>query len=198
MTTLALALVLAAAPQPDALDRLASALRAAKAWQADFVQLYTPEGFEEGTTDNGRLTAVPPGSLRFDYTSGSPRVFASDGGIGRLVDPEAGTCDAVRLDAGTWGRLPLASVLDPAMARRLFKVQGSGADLTLLPREPTPELAEVTVTLNDTALPATVTVRDASGNRNRFTFTGWHPVGVPSRAFFDPALPGQKPCLPER
>ncbi len=198
MTALLLALALAADPAPDGLDRLASALRAARAWQADFVQIYTPEGFEEGTTDRGRLTLAPPASLRFDYTSGSPRVFAADDGIGRLVDPSAGSCDAVRLDAGTWGRLPLAAVLDPALTRRVFTVEGSGAAVRLVPREPSPELAEVTVTLDKAKLPRTVTVRDASGNRNQFTFSGWRPVPVPGPAFFQPALPGSRPCLPEQ
>jgi outer membrane lipoprotein-sorting protein len=197
MTALLLALALAADP-PDGLDRLAAALRAARAWQADFVQLYTPEGFEDGTTDRGRLTVAPPTSLRFDYTSGSPRVFAADGGIGRLVDQAAGTCDAVRLDGGTWGRLPLAAVLDPGATRRAFVVEGSGATLRLVPREPSPELAEVTVTLDQGNLPHTVTVRDASGNRNQFTFTGWRPVPLPAAAFFQPTLAGSRPCQPEQ
>jgi len=197
MTALVLALALAAAP-PDGLERLAAALRAGRAWQADFVQLYTPEGFEDGTTDRGTLTVAPPASLRFDYTSGSPRTFAADDGIGRLVDQAAGTCDAVRLDAGTWGRLPLAAVLDPAVARRAFVVEGSGADLRLVPREPTAELSEVTLTLDKGNLPRTVTVRDASGNRNRFAFSGWRPVPLPSPAFFQPGLPGSRPCLPDR
>jgi hypothetical protein len=197
MTAIVLALALAA-DLPDGLDRLTAAMRAVRAWQADFVQLYTPEGFEDGTTDRGTLTVMPPASLRFDYTSGSPRVFAADSGIGRLVDPAAGTCDAVRLDGGTWGRLPLAAVLDPGVTRRAFVVEGSGATLRLIPREPTPELAEVTVTLDQGNLPRTVTVRDASGNRNQFTFSGWRPVAVPPPGFFRPALRGSRPCQPEQ
>jgi len=197
MTALVLALALAGSP-PDGLDRLAAALRAARAWQADFVQLYTPEGFEDGTTDRGTLTIAPPASLRFDYTSGSPRTFAADGGVGRLVDPAAGTCDAVLLDAGTWGRLPLAAVLDPAATRRAFVVESAGPDLRLVPREPTRELAEVALTLDQGNLPRTVTVRDAGGNRNQFTLTGWRAVPPPPPAFFQPALPGSRPCLPGR
>jgi outer membrane lipoprotein-sorting protein len=197
MTAFLLALAFAADP-PDGLDRLAAALRAARAWHADFVQLYTPEGFEDGTTDRGRLTVAPPASLRFDYTSGSPRVFAADGGIGRLVDQDAGTCDAVHLDRATWGRLPLAAVLDPGVTRRAFVVEGSGASLRLVPREPSPELAEVTVTLDQGDLPRTVTVRDASGNRNQFTFSAWRPVPLPPLTFFQPSLAGSRPCLPDR
>jgi outer membrane lipoprotein-sorting protein len=198
MTALLLAAALAATPAPDGLDRLAAALRAARAWQADFVQLYTPEGFDEGTTDRGRLVIAPPANLRFDYTSGSPRVFAADGGVGRLVDASAGSCDAVRLDAGTWGRLPLATVLDPAATRHAFAVESSGQTVRLVPREPGPELAEVILTMDSDNLPRTVTVRDASGNRNQFTFSGWRAVAVPAPAFFQPALPGSRPCQPEQ
>ncbi|TAM44693.1 MAG: outer membrane lipoprotein carrier protein LolA [Acidobacteria bacterium] len=192
-----LALALAANPAPDALDRLAGALRASPGWRAAFVQQYVPEGFDTGTTERGGVTVAPPARLRFDYTSGAPRVFATDGSIGRLVDPGAGTCDAIRLDAGVWARLPLSAVLDPGAARHAFVVETSGAAIRLVPRAPTPDLAEVTVTLGADQLPAEVTVRDASGNRNRFTFSGWRRDREPPAAFFQPSLPGSAPCLPE-
>jgi outer membrane lipoprotein-sorting protein len=198
MTAILLIMTLAAAPQQDGLDRLASALGSVAAWQAEFVQVYTPEGFVEGTTDGGRLTLVHPALLRFDYTFGSPRVFAADGTIGRLVDPAAGSCDAVRLDVGAWGRLPLAAILDPEAARRVFTVEPRGATLRLLPREPNPELAEITVTLDAKGMPEAVTVRDTAGNNNRFSFRRWKPAPRPPVEFFRPALPGSRPCSPEQ
>jgi outer membrane lipoprotein-sorting protein len=198
MTAFLLIMALAATPEHDGLDRLAAALGSVAAWQAEFVQVYTPEGFVEGTTDGGRLTLVPPGRLRFDYTSGSPRVFAADGSVGRLVDPAAGSCDAVRLDVGAWGRLPLAAILDPPAARRVFTVESRGSTLRLLPREPNPELAEITVTLDPKGMPETVTVRDTAGNSNRFGFSRWKPAAEPPAAFFRPALPGSLPCSPDQ
>jgi len=198
MTALFLIMTLAAAPEQDGLDRLAAALCSVAAWQAEFVQVYTPEGFVEGTTDGGRLTLVPPALLRFDYTSGSPRVFAADGSIGRLVDPAAGSCDAVRLNVGAWGRLPLAAILDPPAARRVFTVESRGATLRLLPREPNPELAAITVNLDAKGMPESVTVRDTAGNNNRFSFSRWKPVPEPPTAFFRPALPGSPPCSPDQ
>jgi len=194
--TLLLALALSAAPAPDNLARLAAALRSAAAWRAAFTQVYTPEGFSEGTSDRGTLTLAPPGRLRFDYTSGSPRAFTADGHVGRLVDSAAGSCDAVRLDTGTWGRLPLAAVLDPAAARRSFTVESHERELRLVPHEPTPDLAEITVLLDPTDMPESVTVVDGSGTRNAFTFTGWRPVAEPPAAFFEAALPGKEPCQP--
>jgi outer membrane lipoprotein-sorting protein len=192
-----LLLVLAANPAPDALDRLAAAVRASKGWQAAFAQEYVPEGFDTGTTEQGTLTLAPPACLRFDYSSGTPRTFASDGAVGRLVDPGAGTCNAVRLDAGIWARLPLSAVLDPGAARRAFIVETNGAAIRLIPREPTPDLAQVTVNIGPDDLPREVTVQDASGNRNQFTFTGWRPIREPPVAWFQPSLPGSPPCVPE-
>jgi outer membrane lipoprotein-sorting protein len=197
MTPLLLIMALAAAEQ-DGLDRLAAALRSTGAWQAEFVQLYTPEGFTEGTSDRGRLTLAPPARLRFDYTSGSPRVFATDGSVGRLVDAAAGSCDALRLDVGAWGRLPLAALLDPPAARRAFTVEQRGRALRLTPREPSPELAEIAVTLDGKGMPESVTVRDAGGNTNRFDFSRWKPAAEPPAAFFQPALPGSPPCAPDQ
>jgi outer membrane lipoprotein-sorting protein len=198
MVTTLLILALLAPPEQDGLDRLAAALRAARAWRADFKQVYTPEGFTQGTTESGHLTLVPPGKLRFDYTSGSPRVFASDGSIGRLVDAAAGSCDAVRLDAGSWGRLPLAALLDPVATRRAFSVESRGTSLRLSPLVPSPELVEITVALDAKGMPASVTVRDEAGNSNRFNFANWKSAAEPPEAFFRPALPGSPPCPPEQ
>ncbi|MBZ5588177.1 MAG: outer membrane lipoprotein carrier protein LolA [Acidobacteriia bacterium] len=197
MLHIVLALALVAAPGPDALDRLAAVLREAKAWQAGFIQRYTPEGFEAGTTEKGTLTLSQPALLRFDYTSAAPRIFATDGSVGRLVDQGAGSCDAVRLDAGAWGRLPLAVALDPQAARRAFVIDSSGPTLRLVPKEPTPELAEITMTLSADGLPSGLTVRDASGNRNQFTFSGWQRRTELPPSFFRPSLPGSRPCAPE-
>ncbi len=197
MLSTLLLLVLAAKPAPDALDRLAAAMRASRGWRAAFAQEYVPEGFDTGTTERGTVTLAPPARLRFDYTSGAPRIFATDGSVGRLVDPGAGTCDAVRLDAGVWARLPLSAVLDPGAARRAFVVETSGAAIRLVPREPTPDLAQVTVTVGADDLPREVTVRDARGNRHPFTFTAWRPDREPPSAFFQPSLPGSSPCVPE-
>ncbi|MGD1148290.1 MAG: outer membrane lipoprotein carrier protein LolA [Thermoanaerobaculaceae bacterium] len=197
MVHLLLLLALPAPPAQDALDRLAAALRGAAAWQAGFVQKYTPEGFETGTTERGTLILSPPSEIRFDYTSGAPRVFASDGSVGRLVDPAAGSCEAIRLDAGAWGRLPLAVALDPAASRRAFVVDSSGRTLRLVPKDPTPELAEITIDLGEDGLPTDLTVRDGSGNRNEFVFSGWRSRAAPPSSIFRPSLPGSPPCAPE-
>ncbi len=192
-----LLVLLAANPAPDALDRLAAALRASPGWRAAFVQEYVPEGFDTGTSESGTLTLAPPARLRFDYTSGAPRIFATDGSVGRLVDLGAGTCDAVRLDAGAWARLPLSAVLDPGAARRAFDIEAVGPAIRLIPKEPTPDLARVTVTVGPKDLPYDVTVWDASGNRNRFTFSDWRPEREPPPGFFQPSLPGSATCAPE-
>ena len=153
-------LAAAAAGAAPRLEQLAAALRGSRAWRADFVQTYIPQGFDQGTSEAGALTLVPPAELRFDYIAGGGRVFAVDGTVSRLVDAANGSCDAARLDRGSWARLPLAAVLDPGAAERAFAVTGSDHQLQLVPHEPTPDLALVTITLDDALMPRKVLVRD--------------------------------------
>ena len=187
-----------AASGAPSLETLAAAINAAPAWRAGFVQRYVPAGFTEGTTDQGVVTIAPPVRLRFEYRGESNQVFAVDGAIVRMVDPEAGTCDALRLDSATWGRLPLAALLDPAAADRVFTAGTRGAALVLVPRQPMPELASLEVTVGRDGLPATVVVLDAAGNRNEFGFRDWRRQRDPGVELFRPSLPGQEPCVPDQ
>ena len=155
-----------------------------------------PAGFETGASETGTLTLAPPASLRFDYAGEQPRTFAADGAVARWVDPAAAMCTAVRIDATTWGRLPLTAFLDPGAARAAFAVATAGRTLTLTANEPTPELASVVVTVDAKDLPAAVIVIDGSGNRNEFTFSAWASRAEPEPGFFRPALPDAAPCEP--
>ncbi len=190
--------LLAAAPGGDAtLERVAAALRRSPCWRVEFTQRYLPAGFESGASERGRLTVAFPARLRFDYAGPAARVFATDGAIARHVDPLAASCTAVRLDAGAWGRLPLAALLDPGAARATFAIAAAGRTLTLTARDPTPELATVEIVVAGDGLPARVTVVDGSGNRNEFSFVSWTPASEPAIELFRPALPGLAPCPPD-
>ena len=187
-----------AASAAPTLDGLAAAINAAPAWRASFTQRYIPAGFAEGTTDRGVVTLAPPVRLRFEYRGDSGQVFAVDGAVIRIVDPEAGTCDALVLDSATWGRLPLAALLDPAAAGQAFETAVRETTLVLVPREPMTELARLEVTVGRDGLPATVVVLDAAGNRNEFAFRDWRRDRDPGIEAFRPALAGQPPCLPDQ
>jgi outer membrane lipoprotein-sorting protein len=187
-----------AASGPPSLESLAAAINGAPAWRASFVQRYVPAGFAEGTTDQGVVTVAPPVRLRFEYRGESAQVFAVDGAVVRMVDPGAGTCDALPLDGATWGRLPLAALLDPASAGQAFEAAARDATLVLVPREPMAELARLEVTVGPDGLPATVTVLDAAGNRNEFGFRDWRRQRDPGIEPFRPALAGQPPCAPDQ
>ncbi len=187
-----------AASGAPSLEALAAAVNGAPAWRASFAQRYLPAGFAEGTTDQGVVIVAAPVRLRFDYRGTSKQVFAVDGAVVRMVDPEAGTCDAVRLDTATWGRLPLAALLDPASADRAFTSSARGSALVLVPREPMPELASLEVTVGRDGLPATVVVVDGAGNRNEFSFRDWRRQRDPGVEPFRPSLAGQEPCVPDR
>jgi hypothetical protein len=197
---IALLLPLLAAPLPaaDPLAQAAAALRRHPAWRAEFVQTWIPAGFENGTEERGELLLAPPDRLRFDYAGASPRVFAVDGAVARMVDPQAASCEAVRLDDGAWGRLPLAAVLDPAAARRAFAVAPIPGGVELRPHEPLPDVVRILLLLGPDSLPARVEVEDDSGNLNRFRFLGWAEAPPPAATRFRPALPGAPPCHPEQ
>ena len=187
-----------AASGAPSLESLAAAINDAPAWRASFAQRYVPAGFTEGTADQGVVTVAPPVRLRFEYRGESDQVFAVDGAVVRMVDPGAGICDALRLDSATWGRLPLAALLDPAAAGRAFTSATRGAALVLVPREPMPELAELEVTVGRDGLPSTVVVLDGAGNRNEFSFRDWRRQSDPGVEPFRPSLAGQPPCVPDQ
>jgi len=193
---IALLLALATSQPTGLLDRVAAELRSAPCWRADFEQRYVPAGFDTGATDRGHLTLVHPGSLRFDYEGEQGRLFATDGSVARYLDLGAVTCTAVRIDATTWGKLPLAAVLDPGAARAAFAIEGEGRRLTLTPHQTTPELARVEVEIGPDGLPASVTIVDGSGNHNGFALSRWERVDLPDASFFRPALPGAAACEP--
>jgi outer membrane lipoprotein-sorting protein len=197
MWSLLLFAVLNSAPEGGPLGALAATLAGSPAWQAEFEQRFTPAGFTTPTVEAGRLALVPPNGLRFDYRSGDGRVFAVDGGVARMVDRGTGSCEAFRLDPATWGRLPLAALLDPAAAQVSFTVTAAGTGARLAPREPMPEVEEIILEPGPDGLPASIVVTDASGNRNEFSFSSWRRSAVPAGEFFRPALPGQPPCSPE-
>jgi hypothetical protein len=125
------------------------------------------------------------------------RTFAVDGAIARFVDPAGPSCDAVRLDQGTWGRLPLAAVLDPAAAEAAFTVEAREGGLRLVPRQPTPDLAEIHLQLDSGGMIGTLEVVDQAGTTNRFVFSHWKTTAAALPGFFRPTLPGRSPCTPD-
>jgi len=142
------------------------------------------------------FTFAHPSRLRFDYTSDPRRTFAVDGAVARMVDEQAGSCQAVVLTEGSWAALPVAGLADPAALRQLFLVQQQEGKLVLVPEKPLPEVARVEIAVSREGLPAEVLVEDAQGNRNLFRFGGWRAIPAPAPAFFTPALPGSTPCPP--
>lgn len=192
MLVLLLVLTLASSP----LEQLAAKLQAAPAWQAEFSQSFVPAGLSRGSQEHGTFTFAHPSRVRFDYQSDPKRTFAVDGSLARMVDAEAGTCQALELSQGAWASLPLVTLTDPGALRGFFTVEEKAQAITLMPRQPSPELARVVVHLGPDGLPQEVLVEDGSGNQNRFRFSRWRAQKTVARELFSPSLPGQPPCLP--
>jgi outer membrane lipoprotein-sorting protein len=199
MTGALLALALAAPPAPPAVDleTLHRALASAPAWRVEFVQNYVPAGLDAGTRDTGTLLLAPPARLRFDYSGTNPRVFAVDGAVARLVEAAAGSCEAVALDQGKWGRLPLTALLDPQAARHAFLVEAGVDQLRLVPTDAALDVAEIVVVVGPQSLPISVRISDSLGNRNEFQLSGWTAVADPGIEPFRPHLPGSPACGPD-
>lgn len=186
--------LLALASSP--LEQLATKLQGAPAWQARFSQVFLPAGLTRGSEEQGVFTFAHPSRVRFDYHTEPRRVFAVDGVLARMVDTEAGTCQAVELNQGSWASLPLVALTDPGALRALFVVEEEKDTITLVPRQPSPQLARVVVRLGAEGLPRQVLVEDGSGNRNDFRFSRWQAQKSVAKGFFSPSLPGQSPCSP--
>ncbi|MFN3413816.1 MAG: LolA family protein [Thermoanaerobaculum sp.] len=192
MRVLLLLLTLLSSP----LEQLASTLKAVPAWQAEFSQSFVPAGLSRGSQEHGVFTFAHPSRVRFDYQSDPKRTFAVDGSLARMVDAEAGTCQAVELNEGSWASLPLVALTDPGALRAFFVVQEQKDTITLVPRQKSPELTRVVVHLGANGLPQDVWVEDGSGNQNRFRFSRWKAQKAVARELFSPSLPGQSPCFP--
>lgn len=192
MVGVVLVLALAGASVVE-LETVAATVRRAPAWEAAFTQRYVPAGFTRGTEETGTLLLRPPDGVRFEYAN---RVFAVLGTIARLVDFEAGSCEAVRLSADTLDRLPLSALLDPSAARVTFQVEAAAHTLTLTPHEASDNLAKIVLHLAPDGLPMQVVVHDVSGDRNEFSFQRWRRRSPPADQVFAPFLPGLPPCEP--
>lgn len=193
MVGLVLAVALAAPPVVD-LETVAAAVRSAPAWEVPFTQRYVPAGFSRGTEEAGTLLLRPPDGARFEY---GERVFAVHDTVARLVDLEAGTCEAVRLSPDSLDRLPLAAVLDPGAAHAAFAVEAASRTLTLIPRGTSGSVARIVLDVAPGGLPSQIVVHDSNGDRNEFRFQRWRRRSVPSDRAFAPSLPGLPPCEPE-
>ena len=182
-----LALVVNAASPSDGiqlLTTLGQRLRSRPVWTAAYQQQYVAAGMSSGEEVAGRVWLGWPDRALF--VTGDPplRVMGLEGRHVRLLDNEMATCEEHELTDQEWQRIPLMAVLDPASAVDRFFVSSPGSRrLALAPRTPG-GVARVEMLLGADGMPATVTVIDPQGARNRFEFAGWRgATGPPEGAW---------------
>ena len=184
MTRLLVTLILALAP-PEMPDAAQAALARSTrhyddgaAHAARFVQTYTPAGFTSAKKESGTIWIQSPQRLRFDYTDPETKVFTYDEGEGRFYSPADKQLDVKKLSPEERARLPIVFLTRPAELAQAYSVAAEtvpdGADrLVLVPRNPSPELARLSLTLAADGAIRELAYSDEAGNRTEFRFEAW-------------------------
>ncbi|MEM9406561.1 MAG: outer membrane lipoprotein carrier protein LolA [Acidobacteriota bacterium] len=160
-----------------ALESLRGGLRAQSPLQADFVQTYTPAGFTEGETEQGRVALSLPHCLRWDYAEPFPKSFLLCGDTAWFWNPgepkghrypvrnqEAPGFDFFLMDTDE------LQVRYNATARRTAR----GLEVELLPTQPTEEVARAHVVIDTKAgRVLSLGYEDAEGSKTLFEITDY-------------------------
>jgi outer membrane lipoprotein carrier protein len=179
---LSLAIALAPPEMPDAArDALGRATRLyddGAAHAARFVQTYTPAGFTSAKKESGTIWIQAPQRLRFDYADPEAKVFTYDDGEGRFYSPADKQLDVKKLSPEERARLPIVFLTRPADLAQAYGVTVEHASdgierLVLVPRNPSPELARLSLTLAADGAIRELAYSDDAGNRTEFRFEAW-------------------------
>ena len=155
-----------------ALESLRGGLRAQSPLQADFVQTYTPAGFTEGETEEGRVAISLPHCLRWDYAEPFAKSFLLCGDTAWFWNPgeprghrypvrnqEAPGFDFFLMDTGE------LQLRYNARSRRTAR----GLEVELQPIEPTEEVARAHVVIDtENSRVLSLGYEDAEGSTTRF------------------------------
>ena len=102
----------------------------AKTLQVHFMESYSVQG-RARKSESGELTLRKPGSMRWDYTAPSGKLFVSDGKDVYLYTPDAHRVEKTKLKASDDMRAPLAFLLgklDFAKDFRDFELKPDGTN----------------------------------------------------------------------
>ncbi len=173
-----------------ALESLRGSLRAQSPLQADFTQTYTPAGFTEGETEQGRVALSLPHCLRWDYAEPFAKSFLLCGDTAWFWNPgePKGHRYPVRNEEAPGFDFFLMETDELQLRYNATSRQTArGLEIELLPIEPTDEVVKAHVVID----PKSYTVKslgyeDAEGSTTLFAL-GDYSQGAEVGRFTAPA-----------
>lgn len=179
-----------AAPEPwPALTKARGALAAAGRLGADFVQSFTPVGFDRGERESGRLALALPDCLRWDYELPYAKSFLLCGGLfyywtpgekhGRRSEVEASREPGLDLLL-----LPIEQLSTRYRATASAEPNG-GLTIRLVPLAANAPLRDAAISFDAAGeRPTRLSYHDAEGSLTEFELTGFRPLA--DREVFTP------------
>jgi outer membrane lipoprotein carrier protein len=110
------ALLVSAAAQADALDRLRDFVRDTKTGRATFTQTVTPPDGSRAKSSSGSFEFLRPDRFRFDYAKPYPQTIVADGQKVWMHDPDLNQVTVRKLDQAL-GATPAALLAGNALER---------------------------------------------------------------------------------
>ncbi|MGH9442207.1 MAG: LolA family protein [Thermoanaerobaculia bacterium] len=158
-----------------------------KAHEAEFVQTFTPVGFNHGQEESGTVLVQGPENLRFQYGPPSSKVFTFDGSTARFFTPGERQMIVRRLSEEDRAQLPLIFLESPAEVAKLYTLSlephPEGSAILLTPKSADAEVAWIRLSLSGGGAPAGLSFQGSTGDRTEFQFKDFR--ALPAREASD-------------
>ena len=173
----------------QALTKARSALAAAGRLGADFVQSFTPVGFDRGERESGRLAMALPDCLRWDYELPYAKSFLLCGGLFYYWTPGEKHGRRSEVEASREPGLDLLLLPVEQLAARYRATAtvdpNGGSTIRLVPLAPNAPLRDAAITFDAAGeRPTRLAYHDAEGSLTEFELSGFRPLA--DREIFTP------------
>jgi len=175
ITTITLALLIAASAHAAEIDRAAAALAGS---EASFTQRFTPKGFKNTQAESGTVIFGALPQMRWSYSRPEEKLFVFDGTKSWFYVPADKQVTVTTLDDSRKSELPFLLLGDPGARERNFVVtettKGGEVLSTLKPKSGAAMIRNVVVSINaSTHTITSVAYSDREGNQTTFDFSGF-------------------------
>ncbi len=157
---------------------------------AAFTQTYTYAGLGRRAVSTGTLRVKKPGLLRWDYATPTRKTIAVTGSRLTQYEPEEGQAYVDEKFDATAMSAAVTFLLGTGDLNREFEPSlGEGGALVLVPRQPDPRVARITLTTGPDGEVLATAVVDGAGNVNQLAFSALKRNAGLTEADFQVALP---------